>query len=207
MKTLARALVILGTAVLVAGFGSGSLVVVANILESPPSVAPTATTSGHTIHKHASISTVVEDMHTGPDAIHVFNEDQEKKLTTTLSLDHRHVDGVCESGLHVSGNLGTTNMTAGSIPPGWQISSHYVHVDKPGTPSEHEDFGGRIVLDKPILGVIVRDGPLDATDDDLGRNGTAYPTGNGQRGLEYNVADPGIDDTDTLNPAALPTTQ
>jgi CSLREA domain-containing protein len=76
--------------------------------------------------------------------------------------------------------------TKGSISAGTQVRTFLVHTDDLGSSFKNNEYmyvRGRIVFDRPILGVIVSD-PLLESSDVLGASGAAYPTGLQNRGTE-----------------------
>ncbi|MEM1203654.1 MAG: hypothetical protein AAGN66_10535 [Acidobacteriota bacterium] len=66
------------------------------------------------------------------------------------------------------------------IAAGTRVSCHFLHFD----PNGSVGLGGDITFDSDIVGVIVADPTLDASDDVCGLPGTAYPTGTPVRGAE-----------------------
>ena len=147
--------------------------------------------AGITIHKHVpEPSDVRENMHCPGacgDEIHVFDERQRVKLSDGLVVDHQHTAGACESNLHTNPD---ENMNGPlTIPANWQISSHYILVDRPGTPTDHKPFAGTITLDQPILGVMATEARLDLSDLRVGGTNTSYPNSNPWMGLENNSPD------------------
>jgi hypothetical protein len=85
-------------------------------------------------------------------------------------------------------------LSPGLIPAGTRVTSHLLHFDlPPGVMGV--TLSGSISFDQPILGLIVVDGSLDATDATLGAPGTIYPTpGITYRGLELGLASLGDDE-------------
>lgn len=66
------------------------------------------------------------------------------------------------------------------IAAGTEVSCHFLHFDPSGTAAA----GGMATFDADILGVIVTDPDLDASDSVCGLPGTSYPTGTSARGAE-----------------------
>lgn len=66
------------------------------------------------------------------------------------------------------------------IAAGTEVSCHFLHFDPETTASAN----GSVTFDADILGVIVSDPDLDASDSVCGVSGTIYPTGVGARGAE-----------------------
>lgn len=73
----------------------------------------------------------------------------------------------------------------GVVPAGTRVSSVFVHFDTPGNNFFVSDF--IVHLDEDILGVILTDDLLDASDPIVGNGGTTYPTGLDQRGTTSDV--------------------
>ena len=65
------------------------------------------------------------------------------------------------------------------------VRSYFIHFDPVGTPSEIVNIGGSFTFPYPILGIIVSDARLSATDGILGAPSTTYPTNSAFRGLEF----------------------
>ncbi|MFN3167862.1 MAG: FecR domain-containing protein [Phycisphaeraceae bacterium] len=73
-----------------------------------------------------------------------------------------------------------------------RVDSYFVHFDRVGI-AEHNDLepiGGSITFDRPVVGIIVNDALLDASDPIFQRPGTRYPGQHTDRGLEYRPRDP-----------------
>jgi hypothetical protein len=85
-------------------------------------------------------------------------------------------------------DLGPDGATDVEILPNTCVTSHYVHYD----PTLGSTARGGIHFERPILGVIMTQASLDASNDALGLNATLYPTSvdcvalplNGDCGLE-----------------------
>ncbi len=137
----------------------------------PPSVAPGASESN--------------------ERIIAFDEQQCYTLTQPLTVD-----------ISQPGTYSPTNpvLTPSVIPAGTVVSSHLLHFDPVGAPLTTVTRSGSATFDADVLGIIVGDTTLTASDY-LGATGTTYPTGAGitLRGLE-----PGLnninDDIVTLSP-------
>ncbi len=77
-------------------------------------------------------------------------------------------------------------LTPGTIPAGMVVSSHFMHADSVGS-NLNSYSTGFVEFDSDLLGVILLDNSLDATDNILGLPGTTYPTGFTNRGLELTL--------------------
>ena len=82
------------------------------------------------------------------------------------------------------------------IPAGTKVSSQFIQADKIGPGGTQIVLEGTLNTDATILGLIVRQAHLDASDY-LGAIGTVYPTGNSGRVLQLN----GKNDTIVLDPS------
>jgi hypothetical protein len=79
-----------------------------------------------------------------------------------------------------------TDLTPAVIPAGTRVSSHFVDADKIGQGVPRIELEGTLKIDADILGIIVRQGALDASDF-LGAIGTVYPTFQFGRSLALNA--------------------
>ncbi|MHC4415805.1 MAG: hypothetical protein ACYS0G_11020 [Planctomycetota bacterium] len=75
-----------------------------------------------------------------------------------------------------------TELTPATIPAGTLVNAHILHLDPIG--SNVVELTGSLTFDQDILGLIVLDASLDASDGILGAPGTLYPTGAAGRGFE-----------------------
>ena len=107
-----------------------------------------------------------------------------KEGTFTL-MSPVHVD-ITTTGSYTEGST----LTGGNIATGTTVNSYFLHFDPTGQPSDGKIAIGTFSFPNPILGIIVLDASLDATDTLLGASGTIYPTGEKWRGLEVG---PGVD--------------
>ena len=89
------------------------------------------------------------------------------------------------------------DLTPGFIPAGTTVNSHFVHADKIGSKSPRVELEGTLTTDTPILGIIIKQAALDASDF-LGAIGTVYPTGVFGRAMrldgqnDFVILDPGL---------------
>lgn len=117
--------------------------------------------------------------------IRAFNERQCITLTNMMTVDSRDPGPVTSPPISIP------------IAAGTQVSCHFLHFDPTGTASA----SGQVTFDAPILGVIVYDSSLDASDPVCGLPGTSYPTGTPSRGAEQpgdvvSITSPNIVDVD-----------
>lgn len=95
-----------------------------------------------------------------------------------LTLDYELAVDITSPGFY--GEVG--NLTPGSIEAKTVVDVYFIHFD----PVKNlVNLLGSITFDQDILGVIVLNESLDATDRMLGFPGTAYPTGLNNRGLDF----------------------
>lgn len=113
-------------------------------------------------------ATVLPGQNTSNTEILAFDEQQ------CITLDELLPVNAAEDG-EVPFPLVNFPIAAGSV-----VSCHFLHFDPSGTAS----VGGSATFDADILGVIVSDPLLDASDSVCGLPGTAYPTGTSARGAE-----------------------
>ena len=79
-------------------------------------------------------------------------------------------------------NYGSTSTT---IPAGTVVNCTFLFFDP--VASQSATSSGAITMSGEIIGIICADSKLNATDAILGRQGTAYATGQGSRGFENNA--------------------
>lgn len=107
--------------------------------------------------------------------IHLFQEQADYTLPVALGVD------VSAAGLYFPGSA----LSAGSIPAGTRVASYMLHADPPGTTLTQ--YTGSWTSPRPILGIILSDSLLDASDAVVGNGGTSYPTGLAYRGLDFSI--------------------
>lgn len=95
-----------------------------------------------------------------------------------LTLDYELAVDITSPGFYGE----TRNLTPGSIGAKTAIDIYFVHFDPV---SGLVNLLGSITFDQDILGVIVLNDSLNATDRTLGFPQTAYPTGLNNRGLDF----------------------
>jgi len=117
-------------------------------------------------------SSVVFDSVESCTTIHGFPEQDDYVLPSAVTVD------VSEPGYYES----NYNRTSKTIPAGTAVDSYFVFFDPVG--SQSSTSSGSITMGAEIVGLIVLDATLNATDKVLGRAGTAYATGRGCRGFE-----------------------
>ncbi len=115
-------------------------------------------------------STVQEALYGGAN---VFEEQHDVLLGAPLQVD---ISDPGIPGVYSTGD----SYAPGVIPAGTRVSSFFIHYDTPGVNVGEGEF--LINTDADILGVILTDNLLDASDPILGNAGTIYPTGLQLRG-------------------------
>lgn len=132
----------------------------------------------------------------GPD-VFAFSETTNVILGADLAVD------INAPGLYSS----AASLTGGTIAAGTAVDSYLLHFDPnvSGPLFIPQGAFGTITFDREILGVIVLDATLDASDSVVGNPGTVYPTGVVGRGLDFGVLDlvRVLDDRRTLLIGAL----
>jgi hypothetical protein len=103
--------------------------------------------------------------------IFAFNEHTSVTLSSALSVD------ITTPGTYTT----DASLTPGTIKVGTAVESDFLHADPVNNNSM---FDGSVTFSTPILGVIVLSATLSNSDAQLGATGTAYPTGDADRGLE-----------------------
>lgn len=104
--------------------------------------------------------------------IYMFQEQAGLTLGAPLPVD------ITASGLW---NSSSGPGSPGVIPASTKINSYFFHADLETPPDKY--LFGVVTLPQMVLGIIVEDSSLDATDAALGAGGTLYPTGTQYRGL------------------------
>ena len=122
-------------------------------------------------------STTLDSL-TGP--TFVFEEVNHLVLGSDLQVD------VADPGIPGSYFSGGS-YSPGVIPAGTRVSSVLVHFDFPGVPVFAETRELIVHLDEDIIGVILTDELLDASDPIVGSAATLYPTGLDQRGTTSDI--------------------
>lgn len=107
--------------------------------------------------------------------IQLFQEQGDYTLPVAIGVD------VSAAGLYFPGS----GLSPGVIPAGTRVASYMLHADPPGTTLTQ--YTGSWTAPRPILGIILSDSLLDASDALLGNGGTAYPTGLAFRGLDFSI--------------------
>ena len=107
--------------------------------------------------------------------VFVFEERSGHTLSSALSVT------VSASGTYTSASVEPAIAATGtSIPAGTTVSSYFVHMDVPAA-TANATITGTLTFDSDILGVILTNEGLDATDATLGAAGTAYAGGDPSR--------------------------
>jgi len=153
---------------------SGLLAVLVGALAALPAAHAAITSTGGAVSSTAAPASVAVGALESDTTIIAFEERRNRVLTAPLVLDVTAV-----------GTYDATSpaLTPGVVPPGTTVSSYFVHADALGGGSV--TLSGNLGVDETILGIIVTDAGLDASDAPFGANGTVYATGSGFRGLNF----------------------
>lgn len=119
----------------------------------------------------------------------VFNTPEVEDLTRIFAFKERES---CELGADVTVDIAepgyyTNNYGAKPkvISAGTMVDSYFLHYDSVG--NQNTQTTGWVGVPEDIIGLIVTDGRLDASDNILGHPGTVYHTGRKNRGFENNA--------------------
>ncbi len=127
--------------------------------------------------------------------VFVFPEQQNITLSTAIDVN------ISLPGTSPSGN--SINFSQATIPVGTLISSYFAHFDSIGSPGADNPaiVTGSITFGSDVLGLIVGQSKLDATDSYPGLPGSTYGTGQSARDLEIviNGVGQGTNDEITLS--------
>ena len=107
--------------------------------------------------------------------IRTFAENQSLTLATSVSVNDT-ASGTFKS---------NASLVAGTVLAGTSVDSYFFHSDPA---SGNKIYDGSVTFSTAILGVILLNATLDATDAQLGHAGTKYPFGN-DRGLELSATE------------------
>jgi len=105
-------------------------------------------------------------------AIRMFAERENFTLPSDVSVNISR-PGTCDS---------TASLSPSSVPSGTVVNCYFLHFDPVG--SGPAETSGTVTFGAKVLGLIVLDGALNASDKVLGAPGTRYPTGQTSRGFE-----------------------
>ncbi len=149
-----------------------------------PDAAPSAVVMGNTgslVYLSSAPASLVPGALENNRTMYAFDERQGVRLTQDVAVDFG------DPGAYTRNEIWPA-MTAHSrtVPAGTWVNSHYVHMDV--TTPRATTLRGTITFDSDILGVIVTDARLLATDGTLGAPGTVY-AGAARRTIELENAD------------------
>ena len=102
----------------------------------------------------------------------IFRENPGFQLAVDLDID-----------ISQSGTVTSSPATPGTIAAGTAIESYYLQFDKVGETAAFATANGSVTFNREILGLIVFNDGLDATDSILGSSATLYPTASPNRGI------------------------
>jgi hypothetical protein len=159
--------------------------------------AAAITTTADEVHQGAPPPSVALNQHqhdddTGtPRGAHAFNEEQDHTTTAAILLDicipGNPSFALCEANARAGKYDRPADFVArgGTIPPGTCIDSHVIHADPPGT--ARTVYDGEVGFQSMILGVIVSQPRLLASDADPGLAPTTTYEPAPTRGLEFGL--------------------
>jgi hypothetical protein len=106
----------------------------------------------------------------------LYTEARQRTLTVPVAVD------ITQPGTY--DQLGGLPLPAPLLLPGTVVSSYLLHSDPPGSPQPGPRLTTTLTFDHDILGVMVQDATLSASDAVLGVAGVIYPKLSEPRGLE-----------------------
>jgi hypothetical protein len=107
----------------------------------------------------------------------IFQEKENYVLTVDVDVE------ITSDGLYECANPA---LSPAKLLIGDRVNSYYLHADKVGS-SGFTNFTGSVTFDNDIIGVIIYDDKLDASDLELGAVGTTYNAADVNRGLDWLV--------------------
>ena len=140
---------------------------------------------------HAGMIAFVGDAVNGnPPPASVEEGQLESNLTVPVFAERKIVPLASDLTVDIvaDGTYGTP-LSPGVVPQGTVVNSYLVHADTVADGSPTIVLSGGVRFNEEILGLIITDSSLDASDDELGYSGTVYPTGLNLRGLNTAAAD------------------
>lgn len=108
----------------------------------------------------------------------IFQEKENYALTADVDVE------ITLDGLH---NAANPALSPATLSTGDWVNSYYIHADKVGAGNTFVEFSGSVTFDNDIIGVIIYDNKLDASDVELGAAGTTYNAADVNRGLDWIV--------------------
>jgi len=122
----------------------------------------------------------------------IFQEKENHVLTEDVEVD------ITLDGLHNSA-VGFNTLSPATLSTGDIVNSYYIHADKVGGSNTFISFSGAVTFENDIIGVIIYDEKLIASDGELGAVGTIYDATDVNRGLDWIVNPSGNPDSFTLS--------
>lgn len=142
---------------------------------APSALAGITGTLGDAIVLGSPPSSLLLNALTDDDFGFIFEERTNYSLSPGLDVDLTMAGTYDETD-----DLDRTRVQAGTL-----VNSYFIHVDN----DRNQPGSGKVKLsvtfDTPIIGIMVRDSTLDASDGQLGAAGTIYPTGQRRRSYEF----------------------
>ena len=128
-----------------------------------PAVIPGTTTAGQVLAIAAPRSVVLQQLESD-NYLYLFSERSQAPLLSSIRVD------VSQPGTYSQ----TPSLTPLVIPRGTVVNSYYGHFDRVGTPSAFQRVRGSVTFANPVLGVVLGDSNLNASNF-LAKPGTTYP--------------------------------
>ena len=178
---------------IVIGLALGTAVVVAR---SPLVGASVVSQCGQTV-AGAPLPVVTKGSFPSNTAIHLFNERTDQVLPSALPVDISPT-GVFPMPIDAVGELNPTNIASGTV-----VDSTFLYSDPASWPVDGQiNYQATLTFSTPILGVIVENATLNATDAVVGAPGTTYAK-LGDRGLELGSRPRAGDSVELVSPNAI----
>jgi hypothetical protein len=153
-------------------------------LAAPESYAEIQGTSGGVVQIEPPPSVMIGDLESDTE-IRAFDELQNLLLPEDVAVN------ISSPGTYDDPD----DLTPATLAAGTSVCSHFLHADRVGNEASVR-VQGSVTFSSEILGVIVLDTELNASDGILGLPGTQYPTGSDTRDLELSSTE----DSVTLEP-------
>ena len=162
---------------------------------SPPAHASVANQCGQAVSSQP-LAHVAEGVHESNSTAILFQERANLTLGSPLPVD------ITPTGAYPSKYTSVGQLNGSNIAAGTAVDSYLVYSDPVGKPNTPVHYASTLTFNTPILGAIVEDATLNATDGPVGAPGTTYSTAP-NRGLELGANPIGADQVELLSPNAI----
>ena len=142
------------------------------------------------------LATVGEGVHENNTALPLFQERMNLTLASALSVD------ITPTGTYPTKYSSVAQLNPSNIGAGTAVDSYFVYSDPVGKPTTPVHYSTTLTFSTPILGLIVQDATLGASDGSVGAPGTTYSTAP-FRGLELGTNPIGADSVELVSPNSL----